>query len=344
MNEQIHVYIDQADGKAQPASWEALGAALALKGDSDTSIVAVVLGQGIDRVAQESFSYGADSAVVVEDEGLAAFSAEVYAGVLSGVLGETEVVLFSDSERTRDLAAMVAVDLETGLVPDVTALERVGERIVATRPIYAGKLLSRVEIPTATPKLFTLRSRAFTPPASAEGREGEVHRPDMTIPEGLTEIVGVKEAEGAVSLTDAAVIVSGGRGIANNPRLEPPGDLSDEKQIEIWKAHQGFELVRELAQVLGGAVGASRAAVDAGYIPYAHQVGQTGRVVTPDLYIACGISGAIQHLAGMRSAKTIVAVNSDPDAPIFKLCRFVVVGDLHAVLPALTDALRESLD
>jgi electron transfer flavoprotein alpha subunit len=156
----------------------------------------------------------------------------------------------------------------------------------------------------------------------------------------VTQVKGYGETEAGVSLSDAAVIVSGGRGTANNPDLEPPADITDEKEQEIWRAQQGFKLVGELAGALGGAVGASRAAVDAGYIPYAHQVGQTGKVVSPDLYIAAGISGAIQHLAGMRTAKTIVAINKDPDAPIFKLARFGVVGDLFDVLPPLIEELK----
>ncbi len=155
-------------------------------------------------------------------------------------------------------------------------------------------------------------------------------------------MTGYTEAGGGVSLTDANVIVSGGRGVSNNPALTPPAGL-DEKQAEIWRAQQGFKLIGELAAVLGGAVGASRAAVDAGYIPYAHQVGQTGKVVSPDLYIACGISGAIQHQAGMRTSKMIVAINKDPEAPIFKLARFGVVGDLYAIVPALTEAFKKRL-
>jgi electron transfer flavoprotein alpha subunit len=138
------------------------------------------------------------------------------------------------------------------------------------------------------------------------------------------------------------VIVSGGRGTSNNPALTPP-DGMDDKEAEIWKAQQGFEMVGELAKTLGAAMGASRAAVDAGYIPYPHQVGQTGKVVSPDLYIACGISGAIQHLAGMRTSKVIVAINKDPDAPIFKVARYGVIGDMHKVVPALTDAFKQKL-
>ena len=156
-------------------------------------------------------------------------------------------------------------------------------------------------------------------------------------------MIGYTQAESGVSLTDANVIVSGGRGVSNNPGLNPPAGM-DDKEAEIWRAQQGFKLIGDLAEVLGGAVGASRAAVDAGYIPYEHQVGQTGKIVAPDLYIAFGISGAIQHLAGMRTSKVIVAINKDADAPIFKLARFGVVGDFHAILPPLTEAFRKRLD
>jgi electron transfer flavoprotein alpha subunit len=157
-----------------------------------------------------------------------------------------------------------------------------------------------------------------------------------------TKVESYASGEAGVSLTDASVIVSGGRGVSNNPSLTPPAGM-DEKQAEIWKAQQGFKLIGELAQVLHAAVGASRAAVDAGFIPYSHQVGQTGKVVSPDLYIACGISGAIQHQAGMRTSKVIVAVNRDPEAPIFKLARYGVVGDLYAIIPALTESFRKRL-
>jgi electron transfer flavoprotein alpha subunit len=155
-----------------------------------------------------------------------------------------------------------------------------------------------------------------------------------------TKVVGYTQAGGGVSLTDASVIVSGGRGVSNNPSLTPPGGL-DEKQAEIWRA-QGFKLVGDLAKVLGAAVEPC-AAVDAGYIPYEHQVGQTGKVVSPDVYIACGISGAIQHQAGMRTSKVIVAINKDPEAPIFKMARYGVVGDLFTVVPALTEAFQKRL-
>jgi electron transfer flavoprotein alpha subunit len=151
------------------------------------------------------------------------------------------------------------------------------------------------------------------------------------------------QSEGGVSLTSANVIVSGGRGISNQPSLTPPPEITDDKEKDIWRAQQGFKLLSELADVLGAAVGASRAAVDARYIAYEHQVGQTGKLVAPDLYIACGISGAIQHLAGMRTSKLLVAINKDPDAPIFQLARYGVVGDMFDILPPLTTAFRKRL-
>ncbi|MCL4260850.1 MAG: electron transfer flavoprotein subunit alpha/FixB family protein, partial [Anaerolineales bacterium] len=160
--------------------------------------------------------------------------------------------------------------------------------------------------------------------------------------DALTTVEGYSVADVGVSLNDAGIIVSGGRGASNNPSLQPPAGL-DDKQSEIWRGQQGFKLIGDLASTLGGAVGASRAAVDAGYVPYSTQVGQTGKVVAPDVYIACGISGAIQHLAGIRSAKMVVAINKDPDAPIFKVARYGVVGDLFQIVPALTEAFKKKL-
>ena len=188
-----------------------------------------------------------------------------------------------------------------------------------------------------------VRTRAFPRPEPDASKKGSVETRAAAPPAPKTQVLGYKASEAGVSLTDAGVIVSGGRGVSNNGRLTPPPEITDEKQKEIWRAQQGFELIRQLAASLGAAVGASRAAVDAGYIPYVNQVGQTGKVVSPDLYIACGISGAIQHLAGMRTSKTIVAINKDPEAPIFKMARFGVVGDLYDIVPAMTEAFRTRL-
>jgi electron transfer flavoprotein alpha subunit len=165
-------------------------------------------------------------------------------------------------------------------------------------------------------------------------------QPTLSEDQIATKVEGFEEAAGSVNLTDAAIIVSGGRGMANNPK-DAPGGVAD---ANVWKAQDGFEnTLKPLADVLGAAVGASRAAVDAGYIPYAHQVGQTGKSVSPDLYIACGISGAIQHQAGMRTSKIIVAINKDTDAPIFKLARYGLVGDLYKIIPALTAEFKKRL-
>jgi electron transfer flavoprotein alpha subunit len=235
---------------------------------------------------------------------------------------------------------MTAVDLSTGVLTDISGLEANGTELVATRPIYEGKLIEKT-VCSGKPVLATIRGRAFPKPEPDASKTGTPAKVEVKA-EALTNVEGYSASESAVNLGDAGVIVSGGRGVSNNPSLQPPAGM-DEKQAELWRAQQGFALITELANVLGGAVGASRAAVDAGYIPYSHQVGQTGKVVTPDLYIACGISGAIQHLVGMRNAKLVVAINKDSDAPIFKQARYGVVGDLFQIVPALTEAFKKKL-
>ncbi len=344
MAEKIYVYVDQELGHAPPASWEAVGAARTLAAELGGSVTALIFGEGVEALAQQAIEFGADEVLLAEDAALKDFRPEPYADLLARLAreGEPIALLMPTSGRSRELAGMVAVDLETGVTPDAIALEVQDGAIVATRPIYAGKLLTK-ETCRTRPHVLTLRSRAFPKPEADASRQGTVSRVEVSIEAAPSEVVGYKEAEAGVSLSDAAVIVSGGRGVANNPSLTPPPEINDEKEQEIWRAQQGFALIRELAEVLGAAVGASRAAVDAGYIPYSHQVGQTGKVVSPDLYIACGISGAIQHLAGMRTSKTIVAINKDPEAPIFKVARFGVVGDLFQIVPALTKALKERL-
>jgi electron transfer flavoprotein alpha subunit len=341
----IMVYIDHFDGRAIPASWETLGLAQGMAEAIGSNTKAVVMGSGIEAIAQQALEFGAGEALLADEPMLEHFRPEVYAEALTQVIkaNEPDIVLFPTTSRSRELAGMLAIDLETGLTPDIVEYELDGAVIVATRPIYAGKLLSKEVNLERRPQVLTIRSRAFPTPEKSAESAGAITKLELELSDPVTEVHGYKESEVGVSLADAAVIVSGGRGTSNNPALEPPGDITDEKEQEIWRAQQGFKLIGELAQVLGAAVGASRAAVDAGYIPYANQVGQTGKVVSPDLYIACGISGAIQHLAGMRTAKTIVAINKDPDAPIFKLARFGVVGDLYDIVPALTNALEDKL-
>jgi electron transfer flavoprotein alpha subunit len=331
------VYIDHFKGEVQPASWEALGL-----GKSLGSVSAVVFGSGVEAITKAAFEYGAEEVLVADDAGLTDFRVEPYASTLAALASSQnpDLILFPTTARTRELAAMTAVDLNTGVLTDLTALEASGDQLVATRPIYEGKVLEKA-VCSGKPVLATIRARAFPKPESDAGKSGTATNVDVKT-EARTEVVGYSASESAVNLGDAGVIVSGGRGVSNNPSLQPPAGL-DEKQAELWRAQQGFALITELANVLGGAVGASRAAVDAGYIPYSHQVGQTGKVVTPDLYIACGISGAIQHLVGMRNAKLVVAINKDSDAPIFKQARYGVVGDLFQIVPALTEAFKKKL-
>ena len=331
------VYIDHFKGEIQPASWEALGLAKSLGAAS-----VVVLGSGVDEVVKAAFEHGADEVLAADNGALTDFRVEPYASTLSALAASQspDLILLPTTARTRELAAMVGVDLNTGVLTDVTALEASGDQLTATRPIYEGKLLEKV-VCTGKPVIATVRGRAFPKPEPDASKSGTATQVEVQA-DALTEVTGYSASESAVNLGDAGVIVSGGRGVSNNPSLQPPAGL-DEKQAELWRAQQGFALITELANVLGGAVGASRAAVDAGYIPYSHQVGQTGKVVTPDLYIACGISGAIQHLVGMRNAKLVVAINKDSDAPIFKQARYGVVGDLFQIVPALTEAFRKKL-
>ena len=331
------VYIDHFKGEIQPASWEALGLAKSLG-----TVSAVVFGSDVDTIVKAAFEHGADEVLAADDAALTDFRVEPYASTLSALAASQspDLILFPTTARTRELAAMSAIDLNTGVLTDISGLEANGDQLVATRPIYEGKVLEKT-ISSGKPVMATIRGRAFPKPEADASKTGTATKVDVKA-EALTEVAGYSASESAVNLGDAGVIVSGGRGVSNNPSLQPPAGL-DEKQAELWRAQQGFALVTDLANVLGGAVGASRAAVDAGYIPYSHQVGQTGKVVTPDLYIACGISGAIQHLVGMRNAKLVVAINKDSDAPIFKQARYGVVGDLFQIVPALTEAFRKKL-
>ncbi|MCC6261359.1 MAG: electron transfer flavoprotein subunit alpha/FixB family protein [Anaerolineales bacterium] len=333
----ILVYIDHFKGAVQPSSWEALGVAKKFG-----AAVAAVFGENANEVAKSAFEYGADEVYVADDSALKDYLPETYASTLSALASSLNpnLILFPTTSRTRELAAMSAVDLNTNVMTDLTGLEVNGDSFTATRPIYESKLFEKITC-SGKPVIATLRGRAFPKPNQEVGKSGTLNKVEAK-GEAKSSVEGYSASENAVNLSDAGIIVSGGRGVSNNPALTPPAGL-DEKGAELWRAQQGFALVTELAKVLGGAIGASRAAVDSGYIPYSHQVGQTGKVVAPDLYIANGISGAIQHLVGVRNAKIIVAINKDADAPIFKVARYGVVGDLFQILPALTAAFKKKL-
>jgi electron transfer flavoprotein alpha subunit len=318
----VWVWIEQFDSQMKVISQEMLSAGRAAADALGQPLTAVVFSNGVDEIASQAFDYGADQVLGVDNAELSQFRVEAYGPLLAQMARERtpHSIIFGASTRGRDLAAWVAAELDTGLVADGIALLVEGETLKVTRPVYAGKLQAEVFV-TSQPQLLTLRSRAFAP-AEPTGKTGDVEWFSADVADVSTKIVDFESSEGTVSLNDATIIVSGGRGVGGP---------------------EGFEPVQALVDVLGGAMGASRAAVDAGWIPYDYQVGQTGKTVSPDLYIACGISGAIQHQAGMRTSKVIVAINKDPDAPIFKLASYGIVGDLFAVLPALTDEFKSRL-
>ncbi|MCC7359582.1 MAG: electron transfer flavoprotein subunit alpha/FixB family protein [Anaerolineales bacterium] len=325
MSHKTWVFIEQFRGVVAPAALEALGEARRVAAALGGGVTALLFGQGVVGLAPQVIAHGADEVLAADDATLAEFRAEPYAALLTKLAGERqpELILAAATTRGRDLLGMAAVDLNGAAFADVTAVHVEGQAISAMRPVYAGKLMANVAA-ARRPVLMTLRPRAFPLPEPDAARTGAVEKVAAVMAEDAiaTKVVEYAVETGRVSLTEARIIVSGGRGVGGP---------------------EGFGPVRELAEVLGGAVGASRAAVDAGWIPYAHQVGQTGKTVSPDLYIAVGISGAIQHQAGMRSAKTIVAITKDPEAPIFKLAQYGIVGDLFAIVPALTAEFRKRL-
>ena len=324
MAHNILIWIETFRGQAVPIAYECLGEARRLADGGE--LTAAIFGENAGAIANEAISFGADKAIVCDDATLNDFRPEPYIALLAKLARDRQpdIVMMGASTRGRDVSSGLAVELDTGAMADCTAIEMVDGQVTVTRPVYAGKLLANVIVPQKRPMIITTRSRAFPLP-EATGKTGEVTSVPPVLAEDqiTTKVTGfAAEAEGEVNLNDARIIVSGGRGVGGP---------------------EGFAPLIDLAKTLGAALGASRAAVDAGWIPYKYQVGQTGKTVAPDLYVACGISGAIQHQAGMRTAKVIVAINKDPDAPIFKLARYGVVGDLFQIVPALSEEFKKRL-
>ncbi len=319
----ILTFIEIRDGKIKKSSLEALSEAKRRAGELGADANAVLVGP--ESAAAELRAHGAAKVYVLENPQLDAYSAQGYAAALSEAVRETApaAVFFAASAMGKDLAPRLAARLGVAMASDCTRITVKDGAFEFTRPIYAGKALLTMSL-KGRPALATLRPNVF--PIAASAAEGEVVKIAPALPEGLVkgrvaEILG--EAGGEIDVAEAEIIVSGGRGL---------------------KAPESFALLRELAAILPkAAVGASRAAVDAGWIGHAHQVGQTGKTVSPNLYLAFGVSGAIQHLAGMSSSKVIVAVNKDPEAPIFKSADYGIVGDLFQIIPALKDELRKAL-
>ena len=318
----VLVYIENSGGSISSIAAEAIGVAKKVAADLGTNLTAAVLGSNVGSVAEAAFDLGADAVVGVDDAALENYTADAFGPNLTKLVQDSgaDVVMLGASTEGRDMSAWLAADLDAGVLADVIDVRVEGGRVLATRGVYVGKLLAEVIAPDGL-QIVTLRNRAFPPAASTGGTGSAAWGANVAVDTG-TQVTGFKPKEGGVSLTEASIIVSGGRGVGGP---------------------EGFEPVRKLANAVGGALGASRAAVDAGWIPYDHQVGQTGKTVSPDLYIACGISGAIQHQAGMRTSKVIVAINKDPDAPIFGLAQYGIVGDLFDIVPALEEEFKKRL-
>ena len=339
----VFVFVETFDGTANNVSWEAIGAASSVANALNTDVTAVVFGKNAADIAQEAGTYGAANAIICDDASLEPYRLEPFAALLSQLVADhsPEAVIAVATTRGRELMASSAVDINSGLITEAIELAVDGDAIKVTRTAYAGKVLQDMSVATGT-KFVTLRGRSFAPNAKDASANVTVTSVDPVLAEDaiMVKIESFEAEIGKVNLNDAAIIVSGGRGIANNPKAAP----ADAEDAEIWKAQDGYAtVIQPLADTLGAAVGASRASVDAGYIPYDHQVGQTGKNVNPDLYIAAGISGAIQHQAGMRNSKLIVAINKDGEAPIFKISRYGIVGDLYEILPALNEELKKRL-
>jgi electron transfer flavoprotein alpha subunit len=322
----VWVFAEQREGKVAHVAFELLGAGRRLADALKVELAAVLLGAD-ESQAQELIRYGADKVYHCDDPSLSSFNDQPYARVLSDLVDEhkPEIVLAGATPIGRSFIPRVAARLYTGLTADCTSLEvEEGSRdLQQIRPAFGGNIMANILSPRHRPQIATVRPRVMKPNEYQESRTGEVIQvAAKDLGSGTKVLDTVKEDSGlAVNLQEADVIVSGGRGMGNP---------------------EGFKLLNELAELLGGTVGASRAAVDEGWIPYSHQVGQTGKTVCPKVYIACGISGAVQHLVGMQSSDVIIAINKNPDAPIFGVATFGIVGDVYEVIPALIKKLKEA--
>jgi electron transfer flavoprotein alpha subunit len=320
MSRKVLVLGEAREGSLRNVSFEAIAAAKTVAEGGE--VVGVLVGASVSALGMELIHNGADRVVVVEDEKLSLYTSDGYAQALLAVLDQEkpEGLVLGHTSLGKDLSPRIAGKLASGLISDATAVEVAGGNVVFTRPIYSGKAFEK-KIVTDGLIFATVRPNNIAPLEKDESRSGEVSTLSVEIKD-LRAIIKevVRKASEGVDLSEAKVVISGGRGV---------------------KSADGFEPLKELANVLGGAVGASRGACDADYCDYSLQIGQTGKVVTPDLYIACGISGAIQHLAGMSNSKVIVAINKDPEANIFKVADYGIVGDLFEVVPLLTEEFKK---
>ncbi len=323
MAEGVLVFVEQREGSMRKSALECLNVASQISGDVGGSISAAVVGKDVSGLADKLGKCGASKVFVAEGDALENYSPEGYAKAMEAIIKQADpaVVIGGNTSMGKDLMPKVAAKMGTGLLPDCTEVRTEGDQVIVRRPVFSGKAYIEGKV-TGPIQMITLRPNTF-PPAEESGGSAEVVNVDASVDAGSIRAV-IKEIEKVEStrpvLTEAEIIVSGGRGM---------------------KSSENFNILEELADTLSAAVGASRAAVDSGYADQAMQVGQTGKVVNPTLYIACGISGAIQHLAGMRTSKVIVAINKDPEAPIFQIADYGIVDDLFKVVPKLTEEIKK---
>ncbi len=325
----VWVFIEHEQGKVSSVSFELLGEGRKLADALGCKVCGMLFGSKIDDYIKEAIAYGAEKVYVTESPLLEDYRTDPFACAAINFIKKykPEIVIFGATTQGRDFAGTVATTLGAGLTADCTGLDIDPETkyLKQTRPAFGGNIMATIlDYPNYRPQMSTVRPKVFPMPSRDDSRKGEVIREPLPMTEDQirTKVLELIKGAEAVNLADAEIIVSGGRGIGNA---------------------ENFKIIRELAGVLGAAVGASRAAVDAGWIPYEHQVGQTGRTVRPKIYIACGISGSIQHQAGMKTSDIIVAINKDPEAPIFKIATYGIVGDLFTVIPMVKEEFKKRL-
>lgn len=320
MSTNILVFMEQRGGKILPASFQLFTAAAKLAEGTGGQVQAVIIGQNVAGLAPQVASYGAKKVLVVDDAELAMYRVMPYAAAVVAAIdaAQPKVVLFPTTVMGRDLASRIAARKRAALAIDCTEVAMEGGELIANKPMYAGKFSAKFQLSSSRLQVATVRSNAYTAPAPQAEAAAEVQQIPLSLRD-LDKRAKIKEiastSSGVKDVTEADIVVSGGRSL---------------------KSADNFKIIYDLAETLDGAVGASRAACDAGYQPHTRQVGLTGKVVTPKLYIACGIDGAIQHLAGMRGSKVIVAINTKKDAPIFKVATYGCIADLFTLVPLLT--------
>lgn len=322
MAKKVLVLGELKGGELRNVTFEAIAAASQVANGGE--VVGVLFGENASSHAEKMIHFGADRVLVAENDELKQFTTDAYTQAFLQVVEseKPEGIMIGHTSSGKDIAPRIATKLGAGLISDAVDVEVNGDDVVFTRPIYSGKAFEKKQIEEGL-VFATIRPNNIAPLEEDTARTGDITTVDVDIKDLRTIVKEVvKKTSGGIDLAEASIIVSGGRGV---------------------KSAEGFKTLEELAEVLGAAVGASRGACDAGYCDYSMQIGQTGKVVTPDLYIACGISGAIQHLAGMSNSKVIVAINKDPEAPIFDVADYGIVGDLFDVVPKLTEAFKKEL-